>query len=71
MKIPEDASSLSFLLTGILQVEPVRKQALLEAATAEQRMRDLDELLTREITLLRRRLAYYVPDRREALVSEN
>ena len=71
LRIPDDPSSLSFLLTGILQVEPARKQALLEAVTAEERMRGLDELLTREIGLLRRRLAFYVPDRGEFLVSEN
>jgi Lon protease-like protein len=71
LRIPDDPSSLSFLLTGILQVEPARKQALLETVTAEERMRGLDELLTREIGLLRRRLAFYVPDRSEFLVSEN
>ena len=71
LRIPDDPSSLSFLLTGILQVEPARKQALLEAATAEERMRRLDELLTRETGLLRRRLAFYAPDPRELLVSDN
>ena len=71
LRIPDDPSSLSFLLTGILQVEPARKQLLLEAATAEERMRGLDELLTREIGLLRRRLAFYVPDRREVPASDN
>ncbi len=71
LQIPDDPSSLSFLLTGILQVEPARKQALLEAVTAEERMRGLDALLTREIGLLRRRLAFYAPDHRETLESEN
>ena len=71
LRIPDDPSSLSFLLTGILQVEPARKQALLEAVTAEERMRGLDELLTREIGLLRRRLAFYAPDRGDLLVAEN
>jgi ATP-dependent Lon protease len=64
LRIPDDPSALSFLLTGIVQAEPDRKQALLEAATAEERLRDLDELLAREIDLLRRRLGLYVPDRR-------
>ena len=64
LRIPDDPSALSFLLTGIVQAEPDRKQALLEAATAEERLRDLDELLGREIELLRRRLGLYVPDRR-------
>ncbi len=64
LRIPDDPSALSFLLTGIVQVEPGRKQALLEATTAEDRLRDLDELLAREIDLLRGRLGLYVPDRR-------
>lgn len=64
LRIPDDPSVLSFLLTGILQVEPARKQALLEAATAEDRLRDLDGLLDREIGLLRQRLAHFVADRR-------
>lgn len=63
LRVPDDPSALSFLLTGIVQVEPIRKQALLEAATAEERLRDLDELLARELDLLRRRLGLYVPDR--------
>ncbi|HEY6609081.1 MAG TPA: LON peptidase substrate-binding domain-containing protein [Candidatus Limnocylindria bacterium] len=64
LRIPDDPSNLSFLLTGILQVEPFRKQALLEATTAEQRLRELDLILDRELMLLRARLAPYHPDRR-------
>jgi uncharacterized protein len=64
LRIPDDPSHLSFLLTGILQVEPFRKQKLLEATTAEQRLRELDILLDRELMLLRARLAPYSPDRR-------
>lgn len=64
LRIPDDPSHLSFLLTGILQVEPFRKQALLEATTAEQRLRELDRILDRELMLLRARLAPYHPDRR-------
>jgi hypothetical protein len=63
LRIPDDPSALSFLLTGIIQVEPDRKQALLEAASAEERLRGLDGLLDRELGLLRSRLALYVPDR--------
>ena len=33
-------------------MEPERRQALLEARSAEQRLRDLDDLLDREIVLL-------------------
>ena len=63
LHIPEDPSALSFLLTGIVQAEPVRKQALLEAASAEDRLREIDELLDREMLLLARRLAPFTPDR--------
>ena len=64
LRIPEDPTALSFLLTGIVQVEPDRKQALLEAPSAEERLRDIDALLDRELRLLDRRLAPYAIDRR-------
>ena len=66
LRIPDDPSTLSFLLTGIVQVEPDRRQALLEAATAEERLRDLDALLSRELLLLGLRLAPFTPDGRVA-----
>jgi Lon protease-like protein len=61
--IPDDPSTLSFLLTGIVQVEPDRRQELLEAVTAEERLRELDALLDRELLLLARRLAPFTPGR--------
>ncbi len=64
LRIPEDPSLLSFLLTGIVQIGPRRKQALLEADSAEDRLRDLDRLLDAELALLRLRLAPYLPDPR-------
>jgi Lon protease-like protein len=64
LRVPDDPSALSFLLTGIVQAELDRKQALLEAPTAEERLRDLDDLLRRELDLLHQRLGLYVPDRR-------
>jgi hypothetical protein len=63
LRIPDDPSELSFLLAGVLQVEPGRKQALLEAATAEDRLRALDGLLDRELVLLRQRLGPGAVDR--------
>jgi Lon protease-like protein len=71
LSIPDDPSQLSFLLTGIVQVEPERRQALLEARSAEQRLRDLDALLDREIQLLRMRLAPFQADRVMILSSVN
>lgn len=65
LRIPEDPSTLSFLLAGIVQVELDRKQALLEASTAEDRLRDLDRLLDREIVLLGQRLAALSVDPRQ------
>src|SRR5262249_51781817 len=52
LRVPDDPSQLSFLLTGIIQVEPTRKQALLEAPTAEERLRGLDAVLDHELELL-------------------
>jgi len=71
LRIPEDPSALSFLLTGIVQVEPDRRQALLEAASADERLRDIDALLDRELTLLGARLAPFAVDRRGLAGSSN
>ena len=53
---------LSYLLSGIVQVELPRRQALLEAETTVERLEDLLALLDREILLLRRRLRIFTPD---------
>jgi Lon protease-like protein len=71
LHIPDDPSQLSFLLTGIVQVDPATRQALLEADSAEARLRDLDLLLDRELTLLDKRLAPYQADRRALAQSAN
>ena len=71
LRIPEDPSALSFLLTGIVQVEPDRRQALLEAASADERLRDIDALLDRELMLLGARLAPFAVDRRGLAGSSN
>jgi ATP-dependent protease La (LON) substrate-binding domain len=60
--IPEDPTVLSHLLAGILQVESPRRQALLEAATTEDRLRGLLELIDRETFLLQRRLQFFRPE---------
>ena len=59
--IPDDPTTLSYLLTGIIQVELPRRQTLLEADTTEDRLRALIALIDRETMLLRRRLRAYVP----------
>ena len=52
-------------------MEPDRKQALLEATSAEERLREIDELLDRELVLLRQRLAPFTVDRRVLAGSVN
>src|SRR4051812_25362748 len=42
LHIPDDPSQLSFLLAGIVQVDPETRQELLEATSAEARLRQLD-----------------------------
>jgi hypothetical protein len=66
--IPDDPTTLSYLLSGIIQIDPARRQLLLEAATTESRLRLLDELIDRELWMLRRRLRFYAPDDRQAAV---
>jgi Lon protease-like protein len=66
--IPDDPTTLSYLLSGIIQVDPQRRQRLLEATTSEERLKQLDELIDRELWMLRRRLRFYVPDQRQAAV---
>jgi Lon protease-like protein len=60
--IPDDPTTLSYLLSGIIQIDPPRRQRLLEAATTEERLNLLDELIDRELWMLRRRLRFYAPD---------
>jgi Lon protease-like protein len=62
--IPDDPTVLSHLLSGILQVESPRRQALLEIPTSEARLRALLRIIDREILLLERRLRLFRPDGR-------
>jgi Lon protease-like protein len=69
--IPEDPTALSYLLSGIIQVELPRRQALLEAETTEARLADLDRLLDRELPLLARRLRVWSADPRMLAIRRN
>jgi Lon protease-like protein len=60
--IPDDPTTLSYLLAGIIQIELPRRQALLEAETTEERLRLLLGLIDRETFLLRRRLRSFLPN---------
>ena len=61
--IPDDPTTLSYLLAGIIQIELPRRQALLEAETTEERLRELLVLINRETLLLRHRLRAFTPER--------
>jgi len=62
--IPDDPTVLSYLLSGIVQIELPRRQGLLEAATTGERLEALVRLLDREILLLASRLRLFAPDPR-------
>ena len=64
--IPDDPTTLSYLLAGIIQIELPRRQALLEAETTDERLRELLELIDRETLLLRRRLRAFIPTPRHS-----
>jgi Lon protease-like protein len=62
--IPDDPTVLSYLLSGIIQIDTTRRQQLLEAETTEERLIALDRLIDRELWMLRRRLRFYAPEAR-------
>jgi uncharacterized protein len=69
--IPDDPTVLSYLLSGIIQVDQPRRQALLEADTTVDRINELLRLIDREITLLERRLRNYSLDPRSVAIRRN
>jgi Lon protease-like protein len=66
LAIPDDPTVLSYLLSGIVQIELPRRQRLLEAATTVERLEQLLVLLDREVFLLTHRLRCFTPDRHAA-----
>ena len=68
---PDDPATLAHVVSGLVQAELPRRQRLLEASSTEERLADLDALLGREIALLSRRLAPYVPDPRLSTLHRN
>jgi len=71
LTIPDDPTVLSYLLSGIVQVESIRRQGLLESPTTELRLAELAHLLEREIALLERGLSTYAPDPRLSSLRRN
>jgi len=69
--IPDDPTLLSYLLSGIIQVDQPSRQALLEADTTVDRIEELLRLIDREITLLERRLRNYSVDPRSVAIRRN
>ena len=69
--IPDDPTILSYLLSGIIQVEQPRRQELLEAPTAEARLTELVRLIDRELVLLERRLRNFSVDPSATVVRRN
>jgi uncharacterized protein len=67
----EDPTALAHVVSGLVQAELPRRQQLLEAATTEERLADLDGLLEREVVLLSRRLGPYAPDPRLPVLRRN
>ena len=66
-----DPVALGHVVSGLVQAELQRLQRLLEAASTEERLADLDALLGSEIALLARRLGPYAPDPRIARLRHN
>jgi Lon protease-like protein len=71
LAIPDDPTVLSYLFSGIVQVESVRRQSLLEMDTTEERLAELARLLELEISLLERRLKNYEADPRLLALRRN
>jgi Lon protease-like protein len=62
LRIPDDPTTLSYLLAGIVAIEDPRRQTLLEAGTTVERLTALVELLDREVVLLGYRLRLFTAD---------
>ncbi len=69
--VPDDPTILSYLLSGIIQVDQPRRQRLLEATTTEARLRELIRLIDREVVLLDRRLRNFSVDPRTIALRRN
>lgn len=69
--MPDDPATLSYLLLGMVQLDLARKQQLLEANTAVDRLGGLGAALEGEILLLARRLRPFAPDRSLLAVRRN
>jgi len=71
VSMPDDPTAISYLLSGIVQMEPVRRQILLESDTTEKRLEALTRLLAREIAMLEGRLRHFAVDPRGLRLRRN
>lgn len=71
LRIPDDPTVLSYLLSGIVQVDQPRRQHLLAAETTEARLAELDRVIASESFLLGRRLRWFASDVRLDPVRRN
>ena len=71
LAIPDDPTVVSYLFSGIVQIESIRRQNLLEMDTTEERLAELARLLELEISLLERRLKNYEADPRLLALRRN
>jgi Lon protease-like protein len=71
LAVPDDPSTLGYVLGGLVHVDLGTRQALLEAPDAASRLRLLDGVLAREIQFLSRRLKPLAIDPRLAALRLN
>lgn len=71
IRVPDDPATLAHLLSGIVQIDLLQKQALLESETVEERLAGLEAILDQELLMLRRRLRRFDPDPRMAAIRRN
>ena len=71
IRVPDDPGTLAHLLSGIVQIDLVQKQALLEADTVEERLAGLEAVLDQEVLLLGRRLRRFETDARQVAQRRN
>ena len=71
LAVPDDPSTLGYVLGGLVHVDLGTRQALLEAPDAASRLRLLDTVLAREIQFLSRRLKPLAIDPRLAALRLN
>jgi hypothetical protein len=71
LAVPDDPSTLGYVLGGLVHVDLATRQSLLEAPDAASRLQQLDAVLAREIQFLSRRLKPLAIDPRLIALRKN